>query len=314
MIKHSIVMICYNQQEYIKKALDSILDEPIKPYEIIIGDDCSSDGTRDILVEYQRAYPEIIKLHLNEKNLGIFGNLNLVCQNVTGDMIHFLAGDDWFKPGFLASINQAVEIKGLKPDVSAFILLPAVVFYFPDGTESRICNSHRDLDRFSPVGLVLRDMLKWRLVGISRALFNHWPKFEHDANTIGPWADRVHHMLLAQHIDAQYLMGSDGAVYRVGVGVASKAGNRFLKVSYLRALLRIKEHWISQTLVLPPRDHRYLEFLIACYKARVSPGFGRYSQYLFNAILVSIFSIADIRLVLKEFYTDLRDALRINKT
>ena len=52
-IKHSIIMICYNQEQYIRQALDSVLCEQIKPYEIIIGDDFSTDGTRKILREYK---------------------------------------------------------------------------------------------------------------------------------------------------------------------------------------------------------------------------------------------------------------------
>ena len=51
-IRHTILMICYNQELFIRRALDSLLSEQVKPYEIIIGDDFSSDQTRKILREY----------------------------------------------------------------------------------------------------------------------------------------------------------------------------------------------------------------------------------------------------------------------
>lgn len=301
-------MICYNQQDYIRKTLDSLLSEKTKPCEIIVGDDCSLDNTRNILMEYKRKYPDIINLIFHEKNLGIFGNLNAICRYASGDMVHLLAGDDWFEPGFLESTNKTIAELNLRPNSSAFILLPKVVSHYPDGTEVRVGNSQSDLKHFSQVGLVLRDILKWRMVGMSKTLYSKWPLFEEDANEIGPWADRVHHVLLAQHIDSQYIMESDGAVYRVGVGVASKAGNWRLKESYLRALMRIKEHCIEGTLILSSRDRRYLQFLIACYKAKLSPGFVSYFKYVVNGILVGVCSKADIRIVLKEFYADFRNA------
>ena len=110
LVKHSIVMICYNQEEYIRTALDSVLNEQVKPHEIVIGDDFSTDGTRAILEEYQAKYPEIIKLVLNEKNLGLFANFNNVAPKATGDVISILSGDDWYKSNLLENMNKKIKI------------------------------------------------------------------------------------------------------------------------------------------------------------------------------------------------------------
>jgi glycosyltransferase involved in cell wall biosynthesis len=314
MIKHSIVMICYNQQDYIRKALDSVLKEKTKPYEIIVGDDCSLDNTRNILMEYKREYPDIVNLVFHEKNLGIFGNLNAICRYASGDMVHLLAGDDWFEPGFLESTNKKITELNLQPSSLAFILLPKVVLHYPDGSEERVINSQRDLKRFSQVGVVLRDILKWRMVGMSKALYSKWPLFEEDASEIGPWADRVHHVLLAQYIDAQYLMNCDGAVYRLGVGVASKAGARRLQESYLKALMRIKECYEGKRLKLLSKDARYLDFLIASYSAKVKPSCPIILKYFAMAARVCFLSINDSKMVLADIYASVRCRVNCKST
>ena len=72
-------MITYNQCNYIQQAVESALNQQTDfEYEIVIGDDYSTDGTRVILQALQRTHPERIKLLLHEQNLGLEGKRNLV--------------------------------------------------------------------------------------------------------------------------------------------------------------------------------------------------------------------------------------------
>lgn len=309
MIKHSIIINCYNQEVYIKKALDSLLNEQTKPFEIIIGDDCSQDNTQKILNEYKSTYPNIIKLIFHKENLGIFSNLNEILKFATGDMIHFLAGDDWFAPGFLESVNKTIETNKLDPKHQSFILLPKVVLHHPDGMEVRVQNSLKDLETYSPTGMALRGITKWRLVCISQNLFSKFPLFEKDANILGPWTDRVQFVLLSQYIDSQYLMWSDGAIYRTGIGISSKVDKKLLQNSYLLSLERIYFHHKNHNLVLNSRDILYLKFIISCYKMRHNFSLLNFYSYLVNTFMLLINSANDIRFVCKEFYTDLRKLL-----
>ena len=62
MIKVSICCITFNHEKYIKKALDSFLSQNTDfEYEILIHDDASTDSTADIIREYEKKYPNIIK-------------------------------------------------------------------------------------------------------------------------------------------------------------------------------------------------------------------------------------------------------------
>ena len=71
----TVLVTTYNQEKYIAQALDSVLAQKTDfPFEIYVSEDCGTDGTRDILKEYARRYPQIIRLNLREKNVGISRN------------------------------------------------------------------------------------------------------------------------------------------------------------------------------------------------------------------------------------------------
>ena len=93
----SVAMITYHHENYIRKALDSILMQNVNfKYEIIIGEDCSPDNTRTILLEYYEKYPNRIKLIFRDKNVGATKNLYDVLMNCQGKYIALLEGDDFW--------------------------------------------------------------------------------------------------------------------------------------------------------------------------------------------------------------------------
>lgn len=96
----SVAIITYNQEKYIAQTLDSILQQKHNySYEIIIGEDCSTDGTRAILEMYRKRFPEIVKPIYNEKNLGLIKNYFNVINNCSGKYIMECGGDDYWLPG-----------------------------------------------------------------------------------------------------------------------------------------------------------------------------------------------------------------------
>ena len=99
-VKVSISLITYNHKEFIVEALESILMQEVDfKYEIIIGDDCSSDGTQEILKEYKQKYPEIIQLTLHPRRYDeIPGRTNNMTNLYAcrGEYIAMLDGDDYW--------------------------------------------------------------------------------------------------------------------------------------------------------------------------------------------------------------------------
>jgi len=101
--KVSVHIITYNQRDFIREAVDSALAQDYSNLELVIADDASTDGTVDILAEYQRMHPQRIKAILGATNLGITGNSNRGLAACTGDFIAFMGGDDVLLPGKIAA-------------------------------------------------------------------------------------------------------------------------------------------------------------------------------------------------------------------
>lgn len=93
-------MITFNHEKYIEQAVLSVLmQETDFDYELIIGEDCSTDRTREILLELQKQHPDKIKLVLNPENLGMIPNSVNVLGMASGKYIALLEGDDyWTSP------------------------------------------------------------------------------------------------------------------------------------------------------------------------------------------------------------------------
>jgi len=99
----SVCMITYNQEKYIAEAIEGVLMQQTGfPVELIIGEDCSTDNTRNICLEYKEKHPDFIKLLLPEKNLGIMPNFIATLNACTGKYIALCEGDDyWIDPNKL---------------------------------------------------------------------------------------------------------------------------------------------------------------------------------------------------------------------
>jgi len=93
----SVAVITYNQEKTLPQTLDSILMQKGDfSLEIVVGEDCSSDGTRRVVTDYQCRYPDIIKPIYQRANRGIMGNSADTFRACTGDYINMIAGDDYW--------------------------------------------------------------------------------------------------------------------------------------------------------------------------------------------------------------------------
>lgn len=93
----SVIVVTYNQEETIARTLDSILMQKCHvPFEIVVGDDCSKDNTRRICEDYQRRFPDIIRLMPKAPNKGVVDNYFDCLLACRGDYIADCAGDDFW--------------------------------------------------------------------------------------------------------------------------------------------------------------------------------------------------------------------------
>ena len=93
----SVIVITYNQEKYIEQCINSILEQIVSfPYELIISDDHSTDATSKICMQLQKNYPELIKLNIQDKNVGLICNYTDVINLCKGTYIAQVAGDDYW--------------------------------------------------------------------------------------------------------------------------------------------------------------------------------------------------------------------------
>ena len=98
--KLSICLPAYNYAHFLPKAIESVLIQDFKDYELIILDDVSPDNTQEIAMEYAKKDPRI-RYILNEKNLGAIENCNKGVAVARGEYVAFLSADDFYLPGWL---------------------------------------------------------------------------------------------------------------------------------------------------------------------------------------------------------------------
>ncbi|SNC67739.1 Glycosyltransferase involved in cell wall bisynthesis [Hymenobacter gelipurpurascens] len=114
MIKVSVCTITYNHGPYIAQTIEGVLEQrcPELEIEMIIGDDVSSDNTREIVADYARRFPDNIKPLFHEKNLGPGANTRACMAACTGKYIAALEGDDyWTDPQKLLLQVEALEAR-----------------------------------------------------------------------------------------------------------------------------------------------------------------------------------------------------------
>ncbi|MFB0944870.1 MAG: glycosyltransferase involved in cell wall biosynthesis [Spirosomataceae bacterium] len=100
--KVSVCFITYNHAKYIEQALDSILSQQINfTFEIVIGDDCSTDGTSEIVKKYADKYPHIVRAYIHPENLIKYGspgkfNFTHAFSQCRGEYVTHFEGDDYY--------------------------------------------------------------------------------------------------------------------------------------------------------------------------------------------------------------------------
>lgn len=107
--KVSVAVITYNQKEYLRECLESILEQNYPNIEIVVADDGSKDGTHEMLREYDLKYKGLFKLILSEVNQGITSNHNNAYFACIGEYIAWIGGDDIMLPNRLKKQAQVLE-------------------------------------------------------------------------------------------------------------------------------------------------------------------------------------------------------------
>lgn len=114
----SVCVRTHNQERFISETLDSVLSQKTSfPFEVIVSDDASSDRTVAILQEYAGRYPSVVRLLLNETNLGGPKNLKHVIEASNAKYITCLDGDDFYTDAY--KLQKQLDFLEAHPEYAA---------------------------------------------------------------------------------------------------------------------------------------------------------------------------------------------------
>ena len=232
----SVCSITYNHEEYIEQMIQSILDQKCTyRFELIIGEDCSTDNTRAILKKYAASYPNIIKLLLPEKNIGAkknFMNTLLACK---GKYIAICEGDDYWTDPY--KLQKQADFMEANPDCS-------LCFTEVDILESSPSEYHDEFPRPNKNEFDIRDIIETSKNFIPTAtlffrnvLPNPLPYFFQQAMS----GDIALHLLLADKGKIKFI-DAKTAVYRLHEGGISKTKEHLEKHAKNLLLTYIRAH------------------------------------------------------------------------
>ena len=101
-MKVSVCIPVYNQEKYIQKAIDSVLDQDFEDFELLIIDNKSTDRTLEIIEDSFQKNPNKIRIIKNTENIGMQNNWNKCLDNASGEYIKILPSDDFLYPKCLS--------------------------------------------------------------------------------------------------------------------------------------------------------------------------------------------------------------------
>lgn len=112
MIKVSVIVPVYNVEKYLKKCVESLINQDFREYEIIFINDGSKDNSQKIIDEYKTKFPDIIHSYIKE-NAGQGSARNLGVEQSKGKYICFVDSDDYVKPNFLSECYKYISENNL---------------------------------------------------------------------------------------------------------------------------------------------------------------------------------------------------------
>lgn len=210
----SVCLITYNHENYIRQAIEGVLMQKVDfDWELIIAEDCSTDKTRDIILEYKEKHPDFIKLILQEKNVGAAQNwMDLIITPKSKYIAYFEGDDYWTDPLKLQKQVDFLEENHDYVLCHSDVNLIDIYGKLSDNHSSKLWNYKYDrLDyRFSIFYPIAHSCTAvFRNIDISDSLQINI--------TSGDWMLWI---LLTLKGDAKF-MNEKLAVYRTGVGVSN---------------------------------------------------------------------------------------------
>lgn len=253
----SVCMRTHNQARFVRDALDSVLSQRTTfPFEIIISDDASADGTITILQEYQKQYPDRIRLLLQETNLGGPENLKRVIEASEAKYITCLDGDDFYTDDYKLQ-KQVVFLEAHDEYAACF----HNTWYADENGQLKGLFNRPDFHAVHDAHEFIRE--RWFVPIHSAVLRREYIEFPKWYNTVMN-DDYVVHLSVAKHAPYYYIPDVMVAYRRHGNNTSLAYYDQILTDTQLCAILENMK-------LLYPDEYAYdFDARVADYKAEIA--------------------------------------------
>lgn len=157
--KISVIVTAYNHEDYIQQCLESILMQKGNfDMEIIVGDDCSTDGTKTILEGYQKKFPQLLRILPNTANLGITKNLKRCLDACSGDYIAICEGDDYW----IDKYKLQKQMDRLESDPELSMCFSSILLFFEN---TKKFFPHNEVRKVTKEKITSEDLIEYNYIG-----------------------------------------------------------------------------------------------------------------------------------------------------
>lgn len=296
--KISACIITYNQEKYLKECLEGAVNQIVSfDYEIVIGDDCSTDGTSEICLMYQEKYPQLIKYHRRSTNIGMVGNWLQTIQDCKGEYIALCEGDDyWTDPSKLQKQLRFIERD--QNDCFSIVATYASVFSEKQKRNTSKLPS-KDINQVTFVEYLLEDPVVYPVCTFlfnANKLKKNFRKFSTSVQN-GFFVDGVLLLFLLSEGQKLYIMDETTASYRVdtGTSVTSNKNNLFFIQSWINTIERGKVFFYQNEQEVI-RKHISIQYQRLASEFFKTKNFPRAIQSMFFGMRsINIFNLKDIK-------------------
>lgn len=161
----SVIIPCYNVEDYLPRCLDSVLAQSHNNVQVVMVEDCSTDGTKNIIEDYEEKYQNFHAIY-NKKNGGLGNARNVGISASKSDYIVFLDSDDWLPENFLS------EMLGTLLDNKADISICDIYLRYDDPRkDQRVLSYNPKPDKFGLINTSMAASSSNKL--FKRELFNN---------------------------------------------------------------------------------------------------------------------------------------------
>ena len=256
--KISVLIICYKQEELIKRAINSLLAQKDYIYEICVSDDCSPDKTWGVLQEYDKKHPGLFKLHRNEPNVGIFENIEHTWTMPTGDIIYQLSGDDEVPYDWFKTVINYIQDKKIDYKNELFCIYGDYNCIYPNGDVYTFKNNKVASGK-NVIRLSLRGLIGNRSSCYSIAILRKFQKVSQGRSYI---AEVIQDRQLQVFTKTNYYIPQVGNTYYSYVGVSAGLGN-----SHFEERQGMMDYYLDflqrNNIIVPELDKKYVK----CFNA-----------------------------------------------